>query len=178
MRIEDIVELTDEELEPEIIAAEPAIAVEPYPMATIVDPRRPPRGRVKRALAIAGSVGVIGSVAMLRMHVATSTRTPTPLSRPQPRRDETQPIRIVPMPVPAVCPPAATPHVEEAPVKHRDDTPTIPLPPTHRSKIGRIVLKKAAVHAPHRAQPARPVEPQEHGEVRRGALLDPFGQDE
>jgi serine/threonine-protein kinase len=178
LRAEDLVELTDEELEPEIIAAEPAIAVEPNPWATIVDPRRPPRARVRRALAIAGSVGVIGSIALLRMHLATSTRTPTPQSRAQPRRDESQPIRIVPMPVPAVCPPAAlaTPQPEEAHVKHRDDTPTIPLPPTHRSKIGRITLKKAA--APHHAPPAHAIEAPKRGQVRQGALLDPFGQDE
>ncbi len=183
VRFEDLIEVLDDEaLEPEIIAAEPALAVEPYPMATIVDRRRPPRARVRRALAIAGSVGVIAGVAALRMVVSSRPqRAPTPLVRPSPRRDESQPIRIVPLPVPAVCPPAAarelaTPHLEDAPVKHRDDTPTIPLPPTHRNKIGRITLKKIA--APHRVQPVRADEPDKRGEVRQGALLDPFGQDE
>ena len=186
VRIEDLTDLADEELEPEIIAVEPvgpALAVEPYPMATIVDPRRPTGTRVKRALAIAGSVGVIAGVAALRMVVASRpSRTPAPLTRPSsPRRDESQPIRIVPMPVPAVCPPAAlpeTPHVEEAPVKHRDDTPTIPLPPTHRRKVARIALKKAAVAAPHHARATHPADAPANGEVRKGALLDPFGQDE
>ncbi|HEX8953400.1 MAG TPA: protein kinase [Polyangia bacterium] len=176
VRVEDL--LDDEELEPEIIAAEPALAVEPYPLATIVDRRRPARSRVRRALAIAGSVGVIGGVALLRMQLAPSSRTPAPEARAQPRRDETQPIRIVPLPVPAVCPPAATARVEEAPVKHRDDTPTQPLPPKPRSQIGRIALKKAAVAAPHRAPPSRAAEADKRGVVSQGALLDPFGQDD
>ena len=178
VRIEDL--LSDEELEPEIIAAEPAIAVEPYPLATIVDPRRPPRARVRRALAIAGSVGVIASVALLRMHLSQlASRPPTPASRAAKRRDESQPIRIVPVSVPTVCPPAAsTPQVEEAPVKHRDDTPTQPLPPTHRRQIARLALKKVPLAAPHHAAPPRAADAPKRGEVRQGALLDPFGQDE
>jgi serine/threonine protein kinase len=165
--------LSDEDLEPEIIAAEPVIAVEPYPMQTIIDPRRPAVSPVRRALAVAGTVGVIAGVAALRMYMPPA-RTPAPTTRPAPRRDDSQPIRLVP--VPTVCPPAAAPApepvVEEAPVKSRDNTPTQPLPPSHSSKLARIPLKKAPVHR------VAPAESSKRGEVRQGALLDPFGQDD
>jgi serine/threonine-protein kinase len=172
VRVEDLLELTDEELEPEIIAADPVIAVEPYPLQTIIDPRRPTPSTVKRALAIAGSVGVIATVAALRMYMPAAMRTPAPATRPAPRRDDSQPIRVVP----TVCPPAPEPpHVEEAPVKSRDNTPTQPLPSTHRSSIARVALKKAPASRP---APAHAAEPSKRGEVRSGALLDPFGQDD
>ena len=57
-------------------------------------------------------------------------------------------------------------------MKSRDNTPTQPLPPTHASKLARIPLKKAPVHR------AAPAETTKRGEVRSGALLDPFGQDD
>jgi serine/threonine protein kinase len=192
VRIEDLLaaedekeaeKLSDEELEPEIIAAEPVLAVEPYPMATIIDPRRPAPSPVRRALAVAGTVGVIASVAALRMYMPAPARTPAPATKPAPRRDETQPIRIVPIPVPTVCPPAAAPApapepAVEAPVKNRDNTPTQPLPATHSSKLGRIALKKAPASVVRHAPPAGPADAPRHGEVRQGALLDPFGQDD
>jgi serine/threonine-protein kinase len=181
VRIQDL--LSDEELEPEIIASEPVIAVEPYPLQTIVDPRRPVPSTVRRALAIAGSVGVIAGVAALRMYMPAA-RTPTPMTRPAaPRRDDTQPIRIVPMPVPTVCPPAAANNVvEAAPVKTRDDTPTQPLPALRRSqgpgKLARIAVKRIPAAAAHHAAPSRAADAPKRGEVRTGALLDPFGQDD
>ena len=161
VRVQDL--LSDDELEPEIIAAEPVLAVEPYPMQTIVDPRRPGPSPVRRALAIAGSVGVIAGVAALRMYMPAA-RTPTPMTRPASpttRRDDSERIRIVPF-----CP--ATNVVEAAPVKTRDDTPTQPLPAHRRGKVARIAIKK--IPAPKREVL--------HEEVRKGALLDPFGQDE
>jgi serine/threonine protein kinase len=173
VRIEDLIEImSDEDLEPEIIRSEPAVTAEPYPLQTIVDPRRPTPSRVRRALAIAGSVGVIASVAALRMYTPSLLRTPAP--RRAPRRDDTQPIRIVPTPVPVVCPPppppASQPQLEADPVKSRDETPTQPLPVPHKRKVARVILKKVpATHAS---------EPQKRGEVRQGALLDPFGQDD
>jgi hypothetical protein len=179
VRIQDL--LSDEELEPEIISIQPVLAVEPYPMQTIVDPRRPRPVRIRRALAIAGSVGVIGCVAALRMYTPTfSRRTPSAVSGASARRDESQPIRIVPVPVPTVCPPAAAAAaaVEAAPVKLRDDVPTQPLP-LHRGKVARIALKKASPAAARHAQPSRSVEAApKHSDVRQGELLDPFGQDD
>jgi serine/threonine protein kinase len=178
VRIQDL--LSDDELEPEIVQIEPVIAVEPYPLQTIVDPRRPRRS-VKRALAIAGSVGVIGCVAALRMYTpAFSRRTPSAVSGASQRREDSQPIRIVPLSVPTVCPPAAAAAaaVEAAPVKLRDDVPTQPLP-LRPSKVARVALKKAPAAAARHAQPARPVEAApKHSDVRQGALLDPFGQDD
>ncbi len=163
--------LSDEELEPEIIRSEPVVTAEPYPLQTIVDPRRPAPSRVRRALAIAGSVGVIASVAALRMYTPSMLRTPAP--RRAPRRDDTQPGRIVPTPVPVVCPPpppASQPQLEAAPVKSRDETPTQPLPVPHKRKVARVILKKVPT--------TRASESQKRGEVRQGALLDPFGQDD
>jgi hypothetical protein len=55
-------------------------------------------------------------------------------------------------------------------VKSRDETPTQPLPVPHKRKVARVVLKKAPA--------VRAVEPPKRGEVRSGALLDPFGQDD
>ncbi len=178
VRIEDLQEiLSDEELEPEIIASEPVIAVEPYPMQTIIDPRRP--STVRRALAIAGSVGVIAGVAALRMYMpALSAREPTAATRKAPRREDSQPIRIVPVQVPTVCPPAATTAVEAPPVKARDDMPTQPLPLHHKNKLARVALKKAPLSAVRHDKLARPAEAPKHTDVRQGALLDPFGQDD
>ncbi len=180
VRIQDL--LSDEELAPEIISIEPVLAVEPYPLATIVDPRRPQKPRIRRALAIAGSVGVIGCVAALRMYTPSFVRrTPPVLSGTSPRRDDTQPIRIAPVPLATVCPPAAAAAaaaVEAAPVKLRDDVPTQPLP-LHRSKVARVGLEKAPAAAARHAQPARPIDvAPRHSDVRQGELLDPFGQDD
>ncbi|HXU68097.1 MAG TPA: serine/threonine-protein kinase [Polyangia bacterium] len=176
VRVEDLLEIMDDEdLEPEIIRGDPVIAVEPYPLATIVDPRRPGPSRVRRALAVAGTVGVIASVAILRMYTPSFLREPIEPKR-APRRDESQPIRIVPTPVPVVCPPPAVSSPEPQPqeaaaVKSRDNTPTQPLPMTqHKHKMARIQLKKTPV-------PRTAASPKQ-GEVRQGALLDPFGQDE
>ena len=184
VRIEDLIEvLSDEELAPEITRGEPMVAAEPYPLQTVVDPRRPAPSRVRRALAIAGSVGVIASVAALRMYTPSVLRLPVAPKR-APRRDESQPIRIVPTPVPVVCPPPAAapqaqpqmqlqsqqPQVEAAPVKSRDETPTQPLPVPHKRKVARVTLKK--LPAPRAAESPK------HGEVRSGALLDPFGGEE
>jgi hypothetical protein len=82
------------------------------------------------------------------------------------------------MSVPTACPPAATTAVEAAPVKTRDDTPTQPLPATRRGKIARIAVKKMPAALAHHAPEPRTVEAPNDGEVRQGALLDPFGQDE
>src|SRR4051812_15645584 len=173
VRLQDLVELTDEELEPEIIAAEPIIDVEPYPLQTIVDPRRPAQSSVRHALAIAGTVGAIAGIAALRMVSSPHGSFEQSHSRggrtPAPPPAQVQPIRVVP----TVCPPA--PQVEEASVKNRDNTPTQPLPSTHRSSIARIPLKKAPSS---RALPARSPDSSKRGEVRTGALLDPFGQDD
>ena len=190
VRLQDLERiLSDEELEPEIIASEPAgplLAVEPYPLQTVVDPRRP-RPKLKRVLAIAGSVGVIAGVALLRMYTpATSRRAPAATSRTAPRRDESQPIRVVPIAVPTVCPPTASPPaaaaaaaVEAGPVKLRDDVPTQPLPMIRSSKVARVAIKKAPAGVARHTQPARPAEtPARHSDVRQGALLDPFGQDD
>ncbi|HEY2748113.1 MAG TPA: hypothetical protein VGL86_25995, partial [Polyangia bacterium] len=68
------------------------------------------------------------------------------------------------------APPASQPQLEAAPVKSRDETPTQPLPVPHKRKVARVVLKKAPA--------VRAVEPPKRGEVRSGALLDPFGQDD
>jgi hypothetical protein len=175
-------DVNDESLAPEIIRTEPAIAAEPYPLRTIVDSRRPghPPSRMRRALAIAGSVGVIASVAALRMYTPSFTRR-TPVPPPARRADDTQPFRIVPTPVPVVCPPPAVPPPSQAqeiaPVKTRDDMPTQPIPTPHKNKVARVMLKKVPASSPHRA-PAGAVEPSKHGEVRAGALLDPFGQED
>jgi hypothetical protein len=183
VRIEDLIEImSDEDLEPEIIHAEPIVTAEPYPLATIVDPRRPGPSRVRRALAIAGAAGVIASVAALRMYTPSWSRTPVPPKREPRRADEpTQPIRVVPTPVPVVCPPPAAPvpqsqPQEAAPVKSRDDMPTQPLPVPAKNKVARVQLKKAPASAAHHAPPRS--EPAKRGEVRHGALLDPFGQDD
>jgi serine/threonine protein kinase len=165
--------LSDEELEPEIIASEPIAIVEPYPLRTIVDPRRSSPWTVKRALAIAGSVGVIAGVAALRMHTAPASSS----SPPSARSSDSQPIRVVPMPVPVVCPPAAIP-MEAVPVKSRDDMPTQPLPLPHHAKVARVKLKKAPAAVARHPQPGRPAEAAHPHGVRQGALLDPFGQDD
>src|SRR5207302_2981282 len=60
VRLQDL--LSDEELEPEITEIAPAMAGEPYPLQTIVDPRQPRPRRTRRALAIARSVGRISRV--------------------------------------------------------------------------------------------------------------------
>ena len=189
VRVEDLLEImsadvNDESLAPEIIRSEPAIAAEPYPLQTIVDTRRPghPPSRMRRALAIAGSVGVIASVAALRMYTPSFTRR-TPVPPPSRRADDTQPFRIVPTPVPVVCPPPAIPPPSQAqeiaPVKTRDDMPTQPIPMPHKNKVARVTLKKvpAMTAAPHHA-PLRSAEPAKRGEVRSGGLLDPFGQED
>jgi serine/threonine protein kinase len=191
VRIEDLHEiLSDEELEPEIIASEPAgplVAVEPYPLRTVVDHRRPQQPRLRRMLAIAGSVGLIAGVALLRMYSpAPSRRAPAAATRTTARRDESHPIRVVPMAVPTVCPPPPpalppapkTALEEAAPVKLRDDIPTQPLPMV-RSKVARVAIKKAPAGVARHAQPARPADaPAHRSDVRQGALLDPFGQDD
>ncbi|MCA1665096.1 MAG: hypothetical protein LC659_12650 [Myxococcales bacterium] len=53
-------------------------------------------------------------------------------------------------------------------MKTRDDTPKEPLPPHRRGKVARIAIKK--IPAPKREVV--------HEQVRTGALLDPFGQDD
>ena len=63
-------------------------------------------------------------------------------------------------------------------MKTRDDTPTQPLPMSRRGKIARIAIKKMPAVAPHHAAPARPADATKRGEVRTGALLDPFGLDD
>ena len=93
-----------------------------------------------------------------------------PVPRRAPRRadEPTQPIRIMPTPVPVVCPQLK----EVAPVKPRDNTPTKPLPlQPHTHKVARVSIKKMPV--PRAADGAA-----KRGEVRHGALLDPFGGDD
>jgi len=206
VRLSDV--LAEEELEPEIISDEPAmpLVAEPYPVQTIIETRRPAPS-LKRALAIVGSVGVIGSVAALRMGApwAAHTRTPTTLTRTLPRRDESQPICVLPSPrpptgpVPVVLPPGRDlePTLPlQVPVSPPPPSPAPPAPPTPPAPpkpLGRIALKKApltvARHAPTRiVETKRPEVKVKHPEglrieaprpaVREGALLDPFGKDE
>jgi tRNA A-37 threonylcarbamoyl transferase component Bud32 len=173
--------LSEEDLQPEIIVGPPALPgvaalttnmAEPYPLQTIVDPRRPPT--LKRALAIVGAAGVITGVAVARMRAPSFLRnTPTPVSRSVPRRDDTQPICVParlpstyvtqPLPVQPPTPTApitvlAGPALPELPPKTiaaplDDEGPTRPLPV--KPKLGRLKLKKQAAPtvARHAAQP-------------------------
>ena len=169
VRVEELLGAeADEELEPEIIAVEPALPVlaEPYPSRTIVDPRRP--------AARARTLGLVGSVG-LAAGMAAWLAAPTPTPQRLRGREDSGEIRLVPRSVTVTT--RVLPRAVEMPA-------AAPTPPhhehaaSHHHKIARIKPKRIVASskpAPAAHKPAHEAHP---GRVRRGGLLDPFGKDE